>query len=75
MATIYVYLLNEGTPCWRPVEAVTVEGDTYRILSTNADSEDEEWEFNTGDLVRCEHKSFSGGEEGLVAVERLPAAS
>jgi hypothetical protein len=29
---IYILLLNEGTACWRPVEAERVEGESYRIL-------------------------------------------
>jgi hypothetical protein len=46
----------------------------YRIVSVNHDPEDEEWQFQTGDIVRCRTRVFSGGETGLVAVELLPAA-
>ena len=70
-AIIYIYLKNEGTDVWRPVEAESVSGDVYRIVSINADPEDEHWEFGTGELVRCESRVFSGGKTGLVAVEGL----
>ena len=73
MATIYIYLKNEGTDVWRPVQAEPVSGNAYRIVSVNTDLEDEEWEFDTGELVRCESRVFSGGKTGLVAVERLSA--
>jgi hypothetical protein len=67
---IYVALLNEGTTCWRPVQARPLGDDLYEILSEKPDPELEEWEFSTGDIVRCERKVFSGGEVGLVAVEK-----
>lgn len=71
MRTIYVYLLNEGTDSWCPVSAEYVRDDIYRIVSVNEDPEDEEWQFQTNDCVRCKSKVFSGGESGMVAVERL----
>jgi hypothetical protein len=63
---IYVYLLNEGTHAWRPVEADHLGGDRYRIASVNDDPEDEEWQFNSGDIVQCAVRHFSDGPE-LVA--------
>ena len=65
--TIYVYLLDEGTDVWRPVEAEQIAGDRYRITGTNLDPDDERWQFQTGDIVRCERRKLSGGE-CLVAV-------
>ncbi len=71
--TIYVYLLEEGTDVWRPVQAVPVENDTYRIVSLNLDSEDERWQFTTGDVVRCIRKTLhdTKAKKCLVAVEKI----
>ena len=68
---IYVYLPDEAVDVWRPVEAERVDEDSYRIVSENPDPDDERWEFSTGEIVRCVPKVFSGGERGLVAVERV----
>ncbi len=68
---IHVALLGEGTDVWRPVQAVWVRGEVFRIVSENANPEDEQWEFSTGELVRCILREFSGGEHGFVAVERV----
>ena len=67
MTTIYVYLRNEGTDVWRPVEAEHLGGDAYRIVGTPA--EGEEWEFGAGEVVRCSPRMLSDGEQ-MVAVER-----
>ena len=67
-STIYVYLLNEGTDVWRPVEAEHVGEDRYKIVSVNADPEDESWQFQGGAIVRCRQQRLSGGE-CLVAYE------
>ena len=67
---IYVALLNEGIPVWRPVDAIALEDGLYQIVSENPDPTDEQWEFSTGDTVRCVPKSF-GNSAGLVAVERV----
>lgn len=69
--TIFVFLHNEGTDVWRPVEATDCGHGTYRIASEQTDP-DERWEFRTGDLVRCERRALSGGSS-LVAVERIEA--
>lgn len=63
---IYLPLLNEATPCWRPVEAQQVEGNSYRISGIKP--EDEDWPVATGDIVRCEPRRFSDGFEGLVVI-------
>lgn len=67
--TIYVALLNEGTDCWRPVEA-SLQGDGLYLLSGSI-PELEEWEFSPGATVRCEEKKFADGEVGLVAVKQV----
>ena len=63
---IFIPLLNEGTNCWRPVEAEKVGADTYRILGFKP--EDEEGPVATGEVVRCKTYRFSSGSESLVAV-------
>jgi len=68
--TIYVALLDEGTACWRPVQAEVLENGSYRIVSDNADPEDEHWEFPPGSVVRCTERRLSGGL-CLVATSRL----
>ena len=67
MANIYMPLLNEGVDVWRPVEAAPLSSDTYRVEGSMPD--EEEWAFAPGSIVRCESRTFSGGEKGLTAVE------
>jgi hypothetical protein len=59
--TIYVALLDEGIDCWRPVNAVQVGADVYRIVDQPV-PEDELWEFGPGEEVRCELYQFSDGQ-------------
>jgi hypothetical protein len=66
-ATIYMELLDEGTPAWRPVQAVHVAGDFYRVVSENLHPGDERWRFPSGSVVRCEERFLSRGSS-LVAV-------
>ncbi len=71
MPTIYVYLLDEGTDVWRPVDADQASPGYFRITSLK-DDPDETWQFATGELVRCEMRRLSEGE-CLVAVESRSA--
>jgi hypothetical protein len=64
---IYIALLNEGVPCWRPVEAEKFSSGSFRILSTKPD--DEQWQFQPGDVVYCQEQQFQGGR-GLVACKK-----
>jgi hypothetical protein len=64
--TIYMPLLNEGTDVWRPVSATPLPSGTYRVEGEMSD--DEEWAFIPGTLVRCAWKTFSDGERGLTAI-------
>jgi hypothetical protein len=51
---VYVQLLNEGTPAWRPTRARFIKDDIYELLPTeHYDPEDEEWEFVPGTIVHC----------------------
>ncbi|MFZ5930226.1 MAG: hypothetical protein ACOY15_03305 [Pseudomonadota bacterium] len=69
--TIYVELLEEGTPTIRGTDAISLGNGVYKVLATpNYDPEDEIWKFLPGSLVRCEpRKNF--GEEILYAVEKV----
>lgn len=71
--TIYVRLLDEGVDVWRPVSAETLGEGRYRIILENTKSEDEKWEFETGDVVHCVEKELLDGTESnlrLVAVSK-----
>ena len=71
---IYMPLLDEGTPVWRPVMAERLDRERFIIISNDIDPEDEEWQFSTGDTVRCEMKELMDGETkiiALVAVEKI----
>ena len=58
--TIYVYLVDEGVDCWRPVEALNEGAEQSRMVSANPNPIDERQEFTTGELVTCERR-LSGG--------------
>ncbi len=64
-------LLDEGTDVWRPVEAIREKADSYRIVSENADVEGQQWEFRSGELVRCEEHTFADGTKALVAMAKV----
>ena len=66
VATIYMPLLNEGTPCARPVQAIHDHDDCYRVEGPVPD--DEEWEFDPGATVICEWTTFADGQQGLLAL-------
>jgi hypothetical protein len=68
--TIYIELLDEGVEVWRPVKAERRQDGLFRLLSGPPD-ETEAWKFPKGSVVRCEEKTFSGGNKGLVARERI----
>ncbi len=68
--TIYVELLEEGTPVMRPAQGEALGGDVYRVLPTfDYDPEEEHWAFAPGSIVRCV-KEVKDDEEILVARER-----
>ena len=72
MTTIYVALANEGISVWKPVEAVPITENVFRIAPSSV-PDGEEWEFAPGTTVRCERRDLSGGP-ALVAVELLRIA-
>lgn len=65
---IHVRLLNEGTACSRPTEAVDLGNGWFKVLATsNYDPDDEVWEFPPDSIVRSEVRR-SEGKELLFAV-------
>jgi len=68
-ATIYVNLVGEGIACLRAVRAEHLGRDFYKIAE-NA-PEGETWEYQAGQVVRCEKKKLSSGK-ALVAIEEAP---
>ncbi len=67
---IHIYLKDEGTQVWRPVEAIVMGEDLYRIPDNILVPDDEDWEFLPGSVVRCVHKKLSGGVR-LAAIEAI----
>lgn len=68
LVRIYIELLEEGTKCWRPVMAVKVSDDTYRI--TDIVPEGEVWMFRPGEVVRCRTRDIADQTE-LVAYKSV----
>jgi hypothetical protein len=69
--SIYLNLIGEGIAMMRTVRAEHMGRDFYLI--TEPMPETEQWEFTTGQIVRCKKKNLSHGK-GLVAVEEAPRA-
>ena len=70
---VYVELLNEGTPTWRPTQAKVISDNVCELLPTpNYDPLDEEWAFLPGSKVICEKRPLVGygnkKSEELVAI-------
>ena len=66
MPVIYVFLPDEATPVWAPMDAEHVQGDVYRI--TDCRGEDE-GQFGDGDLVRCRKQVLESDVTSVVAYE------
>lgn len=64
--TVYIALLGEGVDVWRPAAAEQVAPNLFRLLGPVPPSES--WQFQPGEVVRCEVRSLSEGQ-ALVAVE------
>ena len=61
--------MEEGTPCWRPVDAEYLGNELYRIVGEKP--EEETWAFSVGDVVKCKMKMFQGDRAQLVAHEKV----
>ncbi|MFL6465515.1 MAG: hypothetical protein ACJ73N_14030 [Bryobacteraceae bacterium] len=69
---IYVNLVGEGLNMLRSVRAEHMGRDYYRIVEPMPESE--QWEYGSGQVVRCRKKNLSSGK-ALVAVEEAPRAN
>jgi hypothetical protein len=68
---VFVRLIGEGTQVFRPVPAVRLDQRTFRLAApANHDLEDEEWEFESGTVVRCERRMIEG-RDVFVAISRV----
>ena len=66
--TIYVKLIDEIIPMFRPVEAIKLEDSIYKISNQEYNTEAEEWEFAPGDKVITEEKIDSSNGKYLLAI-------
>jgi hypothetical protein len=65
---IYIRLLNEGTECSRPTQAVDLGNGLFKVLPiSNYNPADEVWEFPPDSIVRSEVRQ-SEGRKFLLAV-------
>lgn len=70
IVTVFVELLEEGTPTIRGTRAIDMGDSTYKLLPTeNYDPEDEIWEFLPGSIVRCRSGRDNKGNAILIADE------
>jgi hypothetical protein len=69
---IYLNLVGEGLAVLRSVQAEHVGKDYYLIVEPVPPGES--WEFQPGQVVRCQKRKLSSGR-ALVAVEEAPRAS
>jgi hypothetical protein len=61
MVEICVNLLNEGTPCARPTQGLTLGNGLFELLPTEGyNPEDEHWEFRPGTIVRGKEMQRDG---------------
>ena len=67
---IYVRLLDEGTECSRPTQALDLGNGLFKVLpSSDYDRREEVWEFPPNSIVRSEVKLLQG-KEFLFAARR-----
>ncbi len=65
---IHIRLLDEGTECSRPTQALDLGNGLFQVLPTsNYDPTDEVWEFPPDSIVRSTIRR-SEGKEFLLAV-------
>jgi hypothetical protein len=66
---IYVKLLNEGSIAYRPVPAIEIKSNIFKLQGFEIyDPEDEEWEFLPGSYVLVAEQ-VKGDKNVLVAIE------
>jgi hypothetical protein len=70
--TLYVFLLDEDVDVWRPVNATHLHGNIYEIAEQPYHPEIEKWEFEPGERVVAEPRTFEG-QTLLTAIRRQTA--
>lgn len=68
---IYIKLINENTNVFKPVNAIHIKNNTYKIIDYNHEREEEygeQWEYNYGDIVACEEENNL-----LIAIRKIHA--
>lgn len=70
---IYIQLLEEGTKVYRPVPAIEIESNIYKVQGFEIyDPDDENWEFPPDTYVLVEEQKLDN-QSVLVAIkEQLP---
>jgi hypothetical protein len=59
--TIYVRLIDEPVPAWRPVKAEHIAGNVYLIVAQPYNQDMEAWEYQPGERVVCQTLLLSDG--------------
>lgn len=72
--TIFVKLTDEIVAVWRPVSAVKLSANVFRILPEDFDPDVETWEFLPGEAVTVEERVEPEGKS-LIAVARATTKS
>lgn len=67
LTEIYVYVPDKDYSA--PVQARHLRGNLYQIVSEQP--EDEQWEFTTGDRVRCMRRRFDDGKIQMLAYAKI----
>ena len=68
---IFIPLLHEGVNVLRPTFGEELSEDIFKVLPIDKyDSEDEDWEYPPGSIVKCE-KQIKNGKVLLVAIRKL----
>jgi hypothetical protein len=67
LAQIYVYLPDEDYS--RPLQVRHLRGNLYQIVSEK--SENERWQFTTGERVRCMRRRFDDGKVEMLAYAKI----
>jgi membrane protein len=69
IVTIYIQVLGETNRVYRPAQGERLSATIFRVLPVDRyGSQDEQWEFPPGSVVRCEKQP---GEDRWIAVEGI----
>jgi hypothetical protein len=69
---LYVELLDEGTPAWRPVRGVPVTGGFRIEPLAVGDDVGERWAFPPGSLVQARRRAMDDGEAWVACAAEAP---